>query len=154
MTTATKAKSTPILNGGVDERSSKAKPRTKAQVHSDYKKALTVLPENWIMCRDVRHAWDVLNDFHVTPVEGTKTLHFGRDLLCDRCGSQRKELYVMRKGTGLEKVAQDYVYPEGYQMTGLERPESRTLILQMEQYRRAMARSAAAEPGQTDSPEK
>lgn len=142
MTTATKTK--PVA----------AKPKSKGQVTKDYKKALTVLPENWVMCRDVRHAWSVLNDFHVTPVEGSKSVHFGRDLLCERCGTQRKEIYLMRRATGLDKVAQDYVYPEGYQMTGLERPEERTAILQFEQYRRAMARSADAEPGQSDAPEK
>lgn len=106
--------------------------------------ALTRLPDNWIQCRDMRHAWKVRQDFHVEESEpGTRQLtQIGRTLECTRCKTHRVEHYVSRNGIGLEKVKQYYMYPDGYQIHGVPRGVKPQSIVQEEQYNRAMERMA------------
>lgn len=99
--------------------------------------ALQELPDNWIMCRDMRHAWEVDQDFHVTKAKGGKATEIKRTLACLRCGTGRVETYHSTKW-GLEKVAQHYTYPDNYQIKGVPRGVKPSFIVQGEQYRRAM----------------
>lgn len=105
--------------------------------------ALTTLPDNWIMCRDMRHAWEVDEDFHVTKGQGLNIASVRRTLVCVRCETLRVEKYHSLKW-GLEKVAQHYVYPDNYQIHGVPRGVKPSFIIQGEQYRRAMSRIADA----------
>lgn len=129
------------------------KPRTRRSA-DPFAKALAALPDKWVACRDMRHAWDVLNNFHLVPdfqVPGGKKINvFHRDLLCSRCGTVRREDYQALSTGALDKVNQDYVYPEGYQMRGVPRGANASAVIQFEQYRRAMAQVANAEPGDNE----
>lgn len=109
--------------------------------------ALTILPDRYIACRDVRHAWSVENDFHVyrqAQEKGRRTMHIARDLVCMRCGTLRHEVYIATKDRGLEKIAQSYDYPEKYAIPGVPRGVKPSAIIQQEAYRRAMEKVAGA----------
>lgn len=120
-------------------------------------KGLTILPDTWVMCRDMRHAWSVDEDFHVEPgqVEGRKIQRLRRMLVCMRCETRRIETYA--KGRyGLDKIGQYYVYPVGdgglsYQIQGVPRGVKPQSIVQQEQYRRAMEKIAGAEKGERET---
>lgn len=104
------------------------------------------LPDNWLMCRDIRHAWEVTEDFHVTKSKGSTVQEIRRVLTCPRCTAQRVERHHVTKW-GLEKVAQHYVYPEDengqkYQLHGVPRGVKPSFIIQGEQYRRVMEKLA------------
>ena len=118
---------------------------------------LKKLPEKWVMCRDMRHAWAVLNDFHVpasTPGQKAVTLQIQRELVCMRCETVRYESYERTRDGRLDKVAQGYGYPEGYQIPGVPRGVKPQQIIQAEQYRRAMEKAAGAARGQRETAER
>lgn len=119
--------------------------------------ALTELPDTWVMCRDMLHAWAVENDFHVTPLVtvGRKSIiHISRELVCMRCNTIRKERYHLSARGGLEKVGQSYDYPEHYQIPGVPRGVKPSHIVRQETYRRAMEKVANAERGQRETAER
>lgn len=109
---------------------------------ANFQAALMDLPEEWVICRDVRHAWDVQQDFHVTHRQGRKVLQIGRVLICMRCKTLRVETYV-HTADGLDKTGQGYRYPEHYQIKGVPRGVKPQWIIHEEQYRRAMEKIAA-----------
>ena len=112
----------------------------------DLANALQDLPDNWVMCRDMRHAWTVLDDFHVAVRQGSKIQEIRRTLLCLRCATSRREVY--HQGTyGLDKVAQHYTYPDNYQIKGVPRGVKPQSIIQQEQWRRAMEKIASKAKG-------
>lgn len=105
--------------------------------------ALVDLPDTWIQCRDMKHAWTVVQDFHVTHRFhiGNKIQVIARVLECDRCQTQRHETYL-HNGVGLDKIGQHYAYEDGYQLKGIPRGNKPQSIVQNEQYRRALERAA------------
>ncbi len=113
---------------------------------------LKTLPDSWVQCRDMMHAWAILNDFHVAGKINRVSI-IKRELVCMRCGCVRFEDYEMTKW-GLNKVGQQYNYPAGYQIPGVPRGVKPKAIVQQEQYRRAMEKVANAERGQTEAAEK
>lgn len=121
--------------------------KTSKKAYSDQKKAAALanalmdLPDEWVMCRDMRHAWSVLNDFHVTAGKGKVISEIKRELTCVRCKTDRVETYH-HTSFGLEKVHQHYRYPEHYQMKGVPRGVKPQALVQDEQYRRAMEKIA------------
>lgn len=102
------------------------------------------LPENWLMCRDVRHAWEVTTDYHVTKQKGTKVQEIRRTLTCLRCQCERHERYHITTW-GLDKVGQVYKHPEGYVIHGVPRGVKPSYIIQGEHYRRVMEKLAEAQ---------
>lgn len=106
--------------------------------------ALMDLPENWLMCRDMRHAWQIQEDFHVEKNKGKTAQTVKRTLTCLRCSTLRTEHYLMER-LGLNKVAQNYTYPEDYQMKGIPRGNKPSSIIQGEQFRRTMEKVAQAQ---------
>ena len=70
----------------------KASPWTTAQAVDRFTQKLQEIPETWVMCRDMMHAWSVLNDFHVVGREG-KVVFIRRELVCMRCETVRHEDY-------------------------------------------------------------
>lgn len=108
--------------------------------------ALQDLPENWLICRDMRHAWEVSQDFHVVKQTGTKVQHLRRTLSCLRCETLRNERYIISR-YGVEKEGQSYTYPDQYQLEGIPRGVKPSSIVQAEQYRRAMEKVAASQRG-------
>ena len=108
------------------------------------------LPDVWVACRDMMHAWSVLNDFHVVgKKQGALHPYIRRDLVCMRCNAVRHEEYEKVR-SGLDKVYQSYTYPEGYQIPGVPRGVKPKTIVQQEQYRRAMEKVAGAARGETE----
>lgn len=99
------------------------------------------LPDNWVQCRDMRHAWDVVEDFHVTISKGSRIQEIKRVLVCARCETFRHETYNLTR-SGLEKVRQHYEYPEHYQIKGVPRGVKPQALVQAEQYRRVMEKVA------------
>lgn len=126
------------------------------QVSGQLAEALTHLPDEWVVCRDMRHAWRIQIDFHVT--DGTRRFmrEVRRTLVCTRCETQRMEVYHVVEGGVLDKVSQNYAYPDDYQMKGVPRGVKPASIVQTEQFRRAMERAvesikkAATELGGND----
>lgn len=111
------------------------------QAAADLANALTELPDNWVMCRDVRHAWSILEDFHVHLQQGKQIQELRRVLACVRCQTLRIEIYHVGR-FGLDKVRQHYGYPDNYQIKGVPRGVKPQSIIQQEQYRRAMEKVA------------
>jgi hypothetical protein len=110
---------------------------------------LKQLSDNYLMCRDVRHAWAVDKDFHVEPMATVGRRHVTavrRELLCMRCPARRIEHYVSGK-YGLDKVGQYYVYPSDYQIPGVPRGVKPQSIIQQEAYRRSLERAAGVAAG-------
>lgn len=107
------------------------------------------LPEQWVQCRDMMHAWAVLNNFHAVG-KITRSSIILRELVCMRCETVRREEYQLTK-IGLEKVHQAYSYPTGYQIPGVPRGVKPKAIVQQEQYRRAMEQVANAAVGERET---
>jgi hypothetical protein len=120
-----------------------AKPRRYSddQAAADLANALMDLPDDWVMCRDMRHAWHVMEDFHVSKNRGHSIQELNRTLICMRCTTLRIEVYHSGR-FGLDKVRQHYTYPDNYQIKGVPRGVKPQSIVQNEQYRRAMERAA------------
>lgn len=116
------------------------------QAANQLAEALTHLPDPWIICRDMRHAWNVLVDFHVTQGKGRNWTELRRILSCGRCETERIEVYHHGR-YGLDKVGQHYKYPEHYQIKGVPRGVKPQSIVQEEQFRRAMERIASSAKG-------
>lgn len=122
----------------------------KKPAYSDEKKAadlanaLQRLPDTWIECRDMRHAWTVMNDFHVTAGQGRRAAEIRRELSCLRCETVRREVYHQTR-FGLEKVGQTYGYVDGYEMKGVPRGVKPQAIIHDEMYRRAMDKIAKSQ---------
>lgn len=106
--------------------------------------ALMDLPDEWVICRDMRHAWEVENDFHVTAGNKRMIREVQRILSCLRCRTERTETYHLATNGGLEKVHQRYTYPDHYQLKGVPRGNKPSSIIQAEQFRRAMDRVTSA----------
>lgn len=127
-----------------------ALPRYKKdqQAAAELANALMELPDEYVMCRDIRHAWGILEDFHVTD-GGKRVQEVKRILECERCHAvQRHEVYHLTR-SGLEKVSQHYRYihdqEDGgipYQIKGVPRGVKPASIVQGEQYRRVLERVA------------
>lgn len=124
-----------------------AKYATDTAARKTLENALMILPDQYIACRDVRHAWSTENDFHVhkqVQEKGRRTMHIARDLVCMRCGTLRHEVYIATRDRGLEKTSQTYEYPELYAIPGVPRGVKPSAIIQQEAYRRAMEKVAKA----------
>jgi len=105
---------------------------------------LEELPEAFLQCRGLRHAWRVDQDFYVhQDHKATKLLTIARDLTCMRCEAvQRREIFIQRKW-GLEKVANRYTYAPEYALHGAPRGVKPSLLVYEVQYHRQMQRIAA-----------
>lgn len=115
-----------------------------AQAAESLAEALQELPDKWLACRDMRHAWLVEEDFHVTVATGRRPQEIKRLLVCMRCAVEREETYHPVQGNGLERVHSHYRYPSGYQLKGVPRGNKPSWMVQQEQYRRSMTKMAKA----------
>lgn len=109
---------------------------------------LRKLPEAYIECRGMLHAWRVLNDFRIlnSTIEGGPRF-LRRDLECIReCGVVRHDTFLLRFVKGepqiSEKVRSHYTYPQDYQMSDVPRGIKRQVVVYNEQFRRAMSKAA------------
>lgn len=107
-----------------------------------FRDGLRDLPDNWVLCRDMRHAWEILNDFHVVATPGGSS-DIRRELVCVRCETVRRESFENNL-YGLNKTSVAYIYPEKYMIHGVPRAVPLQAAVRQEQYRRAMERIALA----------
>lgn len=118
---------------------------------------LKKLPEQYVECRGMLHAWEVLNDFRMTGQHGQRGPRFlRRDLQCMRgCGVVRHDTFLLRfhRGEPLisEKLHSSYTYPDDYQIPGIPRGVKRHTIVYQEQFRRAMEHAGGAVPGERET---
>lgn len=94
------------------------KPKTPPDPEA-FKRELLRKPKRYIICRDIRHAWQPLGGFHyhVQYVEGASSVFVARDFQCIRCESQKKEIYLERKDGKLERYGTTkYDYSEEYKL--------------------------------------
>lgn len=101
------------------------------------------LPENYLQCRDLKHAWNVERDYYVLDEYAEPGYitdgEIARDLKCLRCESGRQEVYQVRTW-GIEKIKNSYHYAEGYQVHGVPRGLTPKNLVQSVQYEKAMAK--------------
>lgn len=97
------------------------------------------MAENWLMCRDMRHAWATETPYYRIEVEGgvRGALYVERAIACMRCDSRRIEIYRVHEHT-LERLASRYAYPKGYQVRGIKKGERVQDMVRYENYRRAI----------------
>lgn len=108
-------------------------PRRKLASVLDGDAALRVgldhLDPDYIGCRDTRHWWETMEDYHlvdtdqvgIQPRQG-HSKYVRRVIECQRCHTRRVEAYaiVERQGwTMLHSIGATYDYPDGYQLKGL-----------------------------------
>lgn len=113
-----------------------------AALQDDLIDALEDLPEVYLECRDpgLRHQWKRSQNYHVIQAvwSGRKQPLIARDSECMRCGTHKRERFVITKGDLLEKVANLYTYPEHYNLQGFPRGLKRSSAVWTAGYRRAM----------------
>lgn len=86
---------------------------------------MVAIKENFLDCRDLRHAWKRVGDNAVT--EKQKTM-LTRRLVCVRCGAIRTDSYIVTRVT-VQRVGSTYHYPEGYRVKGgLSTEEARLML--------------------------
>lgn len=117
---------------------------------------LKKLPEQYIECRGMLHAWEVLNDFRLTSANVPGPRFLRRDLRCMRgCGVVRHDTFLLRFQRGepiiSEKLHSHYSYPDDYQMPGIPRGVKRSTIIWQESFRRAMENAGGAVPGERET---
>lgn len=82
---------------------------------ADKKQWLANLPEEFLLCRVVMHAWNVPLGFHDTKVNGRKVKQM--NLICDRCATEKDARIRIKRVKSGNTVDRDSVamhYPEGY----------------------------------------
>lgn len=128
---------------------------SQAEAAKTLRNGLRKLPDNFMACRDMKHAWMVEHDFFVEPqaVEGRNIKSIRRILICGRCETRRHERYIQGK-YGLDKLSQWYENPENYQIPGVPRGVKSSSVIQQESYRRAMEKVAHAARGERSTAER
>ena len=100
------------------------------------------MPDEFLLCRDLRHHWSVPKGFFQVKVEGgvRGALYVEREVACDSCDLKRMELFRVH-ARWMEKLGRPrYTYPKGYQLRGSQKGEHVTGMIQLELYMREMAR--------------
>lgn len=77
-------------------------------------KRLMNLDNDYLLCRDIRHVWE-LADVHKGATISTGQTVMQRRLSCGRCGTERLDTYLY---PSYDRVSSDYRYPDGYGLQG------------------------------------
>lgn len=96
---------------------------------------LAHLPDNFLLCRDIKHSYDVNVELHSIKYVGDPSTYLRRELLCRRCGTVRHENFALVKGE-VEKLRSTYTYPPGYQMVRVPRGVKAHMLIHTEMYAR------------------
>ena len=93
---------------------------------------LDSLPQEYILCRDLRHIWKVDQDLHLDgQISGRQRVE--RSLTCARCGTIKTEHYVLQTSmTGIQRltsVGYHYNYPPEYAIPEMARADAPREIL-------------------------
>lgn len=118
------------------------------QAEDTFMAAVSDMPDNFLQCRDLKHRWDVVRDYHL--VDASKdadieprlgyAVYIRRLLRCPRCGKKRSDAFVLsddRRFQVLEKLNSTYTDSDGYLVKGVGRRISGTAdLVRGEMYRR------------------
>lgn len=96
-------------NGSSKNGSGKVRRPKLDPIERDHAQRLHDLPEDFLRCRDLRHAMEPLGAFR-------RGMEVHRTVICVRCNTERTD--VWRIDTGARERAQ-YKYSKGYQVQGL-----------------------------------
>ena len=116
---------------------SKDKSTTAKMSLRDYRDRLHEYNQDYLLCKDLRHLWQVQQDY--TPYEDNKSWML-RVLVCVRCGTTRTDTFFVDKKTKrVSRGGSTYRYPSGFSMRGL--PEERRLgeVMRYESFLRTLA---------------
>lgn len=80
-----------------------------------FQEHLSTLPEKFLDCRDMMHAWKRSGGYRPVGAAKGNVKFLKRAVVCTRCGTEREDVYSMRT---MDKVSTSYHYPEGYQIKG------------------------------------
>ena len=115
-----------------------------------YKQAVAALrgmPQAYLVCRDLKHAWDYEVSFYKTAFKGRteKGRRFAifarRELKCIRCDARRNEVFAINKRE-IAKVSSHYNYPEGYLLHGVAELKDIIGLVRLEQIQRELGNIA------------
>lgn len=88
---------------------------------------LVEIRENFLDCRDLRHAWKRLND-NLDRDAKHKYTDLTRTLVCVRCGTERRDAYRVTR-VSVTRLGSTYHYPVGYRVRGGLSAEEARLVL-------------------------
>ena len=81
----------------------------------DDPKKIKDLADEFLACRDLRHAWEELGYFRERGTGGAATAPIIRKLQCMRCGTLRRDTL---SNAFAEKTTHYYGHPDGYRLVG------------------------------------
>lgn len=90
----------------------------------------------FLACRDMRHAWFMVNDYFVAEDDN----RIIRELECTRCHTFRRDSFRATRDGRLIRFGTSYTYPDGYQMKNVLRGVKPQELVRGEVYRRSMAK--------------
>lgn len=102
--------------------------------------ALPSVPGRYLECRDLMHAWEVIDDFRAVPETKDSYGYIERTVCCMRCEAVRTERYQETKD-GLIRTRTKYEYPAGYTLDELPSGPKPVSIVREELWRRVSERS-------------
>jgi hypothetical protein len=108
---------------------------------AEFRRQLSQYPTNWLICKDTRHNWEMIQTFERQP-DGWIT----RVNLCPRCRTKRTDFFVLSSGQRLTKRYSSYSYPTGFAFHGLPKVEALSEVVRYEAYNRALHDNYHEEP--------
>jgi hypothetical protein len=94
------------------------------------KRGLAKVPDEYLRCRDLLHAWDTVEDFTIVDASTIE-----RSLCCSRCGTLRWDSFTATS-EGLVKDRSRYAYPQDYQLANVPRGVKPGVFVRGELFRR------------------
>jgi hypothetical protein len=98
------------------------------------------VPDPFLICRDLKHAWEVSEDYHEVVDQRDTSAFIAREVYCIRCDTVRSERYQLTKD-GLVRSRTSYEYVDGYKLADLPRGVKPVSIVREELWRRVVERS-------------
>jgi len=98
---------------------------------------LRKLPQDYILCRDLRHQWTPEQELHLEgEISGRQRVE--RTLSCTRCGTVKVEHYALQTSiSGIQRltsVGYRYTYPPGYSIPEMARADAPREILRASRF--------------------
>jgi hypothetical protein len=108
------------------------------QEHSKYlKTVLKETPKEFLACRDIRHLWTIVDEFHIVE-ETVEGKYLERGMECTRCKTRKIERHLLRTDRWgiyrMVRVSSGYSYPEHYLIPEMTRTDHGTEILRAERF--------------------
>jgi hypothetical protein len=111
--------------------------------------AIENMPDEYLQCRDVKHPWEVVRDYHLVDAEREEgiyprhghNVYVRRLLRCPRCGKKRSDAFIVAtksRWQALERLGSTYEDPPGYGVAGIGHLPGTGDMIRGEAYRRVM----------------